>query len=192
MGQPKALLSTGVAGETFVGRLCATLRSAGVDDLVVVTRPDLALHRALARLDPPPCLVENPLPERGQLSSLLVGLAAVDRPEVEAVIVSIVDQPLVSVGTVTLVLDRYRRYRARIVRPMRGHAHGHPVVFDRSLFEELRRADPSQGAKAVLRAHTQEILDVEVEDAGAFLDVDSPDDYRRVFGRAPRAARIPE
>ena len=185
MGQPKALLPTGVDGETFVGRLVRTFRAAGIDDLVVVTRPGLDVDRALAGLDPPPRVVENTRPDRGQLSSLLTGLAAVDRPGLEAVMVTIVDQPLVSASTLSALVAAYRRHRGPIVRPVRGEAHGHPVIFDRALFEELRGADPARGAKMVLRAHEREILAVEVDDAGAFIDVDSPDDYRRVFGRPP-------
>ena len=45
MGRPKALLPTGVPGETFVSRIVGTLQAAGLDDLVVVVgegRPNLA------------------------------------------------------------------------------------------------------------------------------------------------------
>ena len=72
------------------------------------------------------------------------------------------------------------------MRPVRGALHGHPVVVDRSLFDLLRSADPTVGAKPIVRAHASSIGDLAVEDDGAFLDVDTPDDYARVsetFGR---------
>ena len=56
------------------------------------------------------------------------------------------------------------------------------MIFDRSVFDELRSADPSVGAKAVFAAHRDRVLDVEVEDAGAFEDIDTPEDYQRVLG----------
>jgi CTP:molybdopterin cytidylyltransferase MocA len=55
-------------------------------------------------------------------------------------------------------------------------------LFDRSLFNELRRADLEQGAKPVVRAHAAEGLEVDIDDEGAFVDVDTPEDYARAFG----------
>jgi hypothetical protein len=53
-----------------------------------------------------------------------------------------------------------------------------------AVFDELRHADPALGAKAVVRAHGAAVLDVPVDDAGAFLDVDTPEDYARATGQA--------
>ena len=188
MGRPKALLPAGA--ETFVGRIVRTLRDGGVSGVVVVAPAgDLAagIAAARARLRPPPPVVANPDPARGQLSSLLVGLEAVDRPGVDAALVTLVDVPLVTAATVRALLDRYRRTRAPIVRPARpdGPGHGHPVVFGRALFAALRRRDPATGAKPVVRAHEAEAEDVVVDDPGAFTDIDTPEDYRRAFGAPP-------
>jgi CTP:molybdopterin cytidylyltransferase MocA len=54
------------------------------------------------------------------------------------------------------------------------------VIFKRELFQALRDADPASGAKAVLRAHAVE--DVDVGDPAVAEDVDTPGDYRRVIG----------
>ena len=184
MGRPKALLPAG--RETFVGRIVRTMRDGGAGEVVVVAPAELAapIRAALARHAPAPRVVVNPDPARGQLSSLLVGLAAVERPGVDAALVTLVDVPLATAATVRALLDRYHRTRAPIVRPARpgGPGHGHPVIFGRALFAELRRADPAAGAKPVVRAHEAEAEDVAVDDPGAFTDIDTPDDYRRVFG----------
>jgi molybdenum cofactor cytidylyltransferase len=63
------------------------------------------------------------------------------------------------------------------VRPAIGDRHGHPVVFDRRVFDELRRAPLEAGAKAVVRAHAAEVLDVPVTDEGCLVDIDTPHDY---------------
>jgi molybdenum cofactor cytidylyltransferase len=117
-----------------------------------------------------------------QVSSLLAGLQAVDRPELEAVLMMPVDVPLVTASTVTAVVSEWQRTRAPIVRPASGTRHGHPVIFDRSVFEDLRAADPNTGAKAVFAIHRDRIVNVEVKDPGAFEDIDTPDDYKRVLG----------
>ena len=48
----------------------------------------------------------------------------------------------------------------------------------------LRAADRSAGAKPVVRAHASARGDVEVADEGAFVDVDTPEDYERFFTRS--------
>ena len=184
MGRPKALLPTAVAGETFLTRIIHTLREAAVDDLLVVTGKDsMAIRAAVEREGMAPRLIENPDPGAGQLSSLLTALRAIDHPGVRAMLVALVDVPLVSADTVRAVLDAYRRSGAPVVRPVWGGRHGHPVIFDRSVFDELRSADPHIGAKAVVRAHETAVVDVEVEDQGAFLDIDTQADYDRIIER---------
>jgi molybdenum cofactor cytidylyltransferase len=87
----------------------------------------------------------------------------------------------VSASTVAAVIAAWRRTRAPIVRPADGDRHGHPVIFDRSIFEDLRSADPAIGAKAVFAAHRDRVLNVQVDDAGAFEDIDTPEDYARLL-----------
>ena len=183
MGQPKPMLRAD--GRTFVRRLLDTLREAAVADAVVVIRPDAAdVIREVASAGFGRAVV-NADPARGQLSSLLTGLDAIgDDPRVVAALVTLVDVPLVSVSTVSRLLSRVPQTAAPIVRATYRHRHGHPVIFKRELFDELRRADPAAGAKTVVRAHAVE--DVEVDDPGVVQDVDTPDDYRRVVGAEGR------
>ena len=185
-GRPKALLPAGPGHGTFLERIVSTLRAGGVDDVVVVTghHHDAVGGRA-ALLRPMVRVVRNRHPERGQLSSLVAALGVVDHPGVRAMLVTLVDLPLISTATVRAVLAAYRRTGAPLVRPGRDGRHGHPVVFDRGLFRELRQADPARGAKPVVRAHEAEGCVVAVDDDGAFTDVDTPDDYRRCFGGPP-------
>lgn len=187
MGRPKTLVLVD-DHDTFITRLVRTLREGGVDDVVVVVSADGPVEEikvTLATVPPEPRVVVNPDPSRGQLSSFLVGLGAIDRPGVAAVLMTLVDVPLVSPGTVSSLLDVYAATRSPIVRPTRldDESHGHPVIFDRALFGELRQASFETGAKAVVRAHEAEIANVPVDDDGAFLDIDTPADYQRIFGR---------
>jgi CTP:molybdopterin cytidylyltransferase MocA len=188
MGFPKALLRTR-AGRTFVAAIAETFAAAGIADIVVVTGRD---HERIAEAlgdDPLPVftrIVRNPDPSRGQLSSLLIGIEAVSA-DAPAAAVTLVDVPLLTPETVRLVLAEWRRTRAPIVRPAIGDRHGHPVIFDRRVFPELRQAPLDVGAKAVVRAHATEVLNVPVTDAGCLVDVDTPADYAalRREGSAP-------
>jgi molybdenum cofactor cytidylyltransferase len=186
MGRTKALLPVGSSGETFLDRIIRVLREGGADAVVVVIGGDGAAVRAsMPRDDVHVSSVENPRYEEGQLSSLLVGLAAVEQrhDNVEAAMVTLVDLPLISAATVRAVREAFlANPGAPLVRPRHGGRHGHPVIFNRRIFGELRRADPSQGAKPVVHAHAAEEVNVDVDDEGAFIDIDRPEDYERFIG----------
>lgn len=180
MGRPKALLPIGA--DVFVVRLARSFVAADIDDLVIVTGPAErnAVELALTDAGIPARVIENPRREDGQLSSLNVGLALADRPGVVAVVVGLVDVPLVSAATIGAIVDAFRRTNAPIVRPALGDRHGHPVLFARAVFDQLRHADPALGAKAVVRAHGRDVVNVPVDDEGACADVDTPADYVRL------------
>jgi CTP:molybdopterin cytidylyltransferase MocA len=185
MGAPKALLPAGPGGEPFVVRLARTLAAGGVSRVLVIGRADDEALRRVVRVRLPAArFVVNADADRGgQLSSLLAGLAAIDGPDVHGVMAMPVDIPGVGPETIAALLAGFRRAPGRIIRAVHGGRHGHPVIFPRELFEELRQADPAAGAKAVVRAHEARVVDVEVADAGVVDDLDTPDDYARVFGR---------
>jgi molybdenum cofactor cytidylyltransferase len=96
---------------------------------------------------------------------------------VSGVLMTLVDIPLVQVSTVRQVIDAWAQHRAPIVRPAVGTRHGHPVLFDQSVFDALRRAPITEGARAVVHANANRIVDVQVDDEGCLLDVDTPADY---------------
>jgi molybdenum cofactor cytidylyltransferase len=183
MGRAKAALPLGQTGETVVSRVVRTLLDGGVPNVVVVSGAHIdAVRAAMPVNEPRARTIEHPGWESGQLSSLLAGLAAIDDPLLEAALVTLVDVPLMSPATVAAVIAAWRRTRAPIVRPVNGDRHGHPVIFDRSVFEDLRSADPGVGAKAVFARHRDRVLDVEVKDPGAFEDIDTPEDYEKLRG----------
>jgi molybdenum cofactor cytidylyltransferase len=182
MGRSKAMLPL-AGGDTFLSRIVRTLGAAGVQDVVVVVGHSAdAIVEAFAKTNLTARFVDNPSYERGQLSSLLTGLSVVDRPGVIGALVALVDAPLFAEATVRAVIDRHRVTRAPVVRPVCGSRHGHPILIDRSLFDAVRAADAAAGVKPVVRANTSHAGDVEVDDEGAFVDVDTPEEYERVRG----------
>lgn len=188
MGRPKPLLPL-ANGDTFVTRIVRSFLDSGVDDVVVVLGHEAdAVAARLIESGVPARFVVNDAYRTGQLSSVLRGLNAIDRPGVRAMLMTLVDVPLVSPSTIRAVVDRYHATHAPIVRPVRGNEHGHPVLVDRSLFSMLRSADPTAGAKPLIRAHVSTAGDVSVIDDGAFLDIDTPEIYEHVL-RAMNAGK---
>jgi CTP:molybdopterin cytidylyltransferase MocA len=180
MGRSKPLLPL-PNGDTFVTRIVRSFLEAGVDDVVVVLGHEAdAVAATLIESGAPARFVINEAYQTGQLSSVLRGLNAIDRPGVKAMLLTLVDVPLVSPETIRAVVARYKATNAPIVRPVRGNDHGHPVLIDRMLFPLLRAADPQTGAKPIVRDHVSAAGDVAVDDEGAFCDIDTPEAYERV------------
>jgi molybdenum cofactor cytidylyltransferase len=183
MGRSKALLPFDRTGASFVAHLARTLRAGGMDEVFVVGRPgDDTLRAAAAACGAQ--YVENAAADDGQLSSVIAGVDAVAATPADAMLMMPVDVPRISVETVVQVADAWRRKRPPVARAVSSGVHGHPVVFARGVFDDLRRADPAVGARAVVRALGERVLNVEVADPGAIEDIDTPEDYERLFGRS--------
>lgn len=192
MGKPKATLPC-PGGGSFLTRIVTTFLEAGADDVVVVVgQHSQAVIEQFTASGLSARFVENQMHEAGQLTSLIAGLQVVDRPGVRGTLVTLVDIPLVSAGTVRAVIDRYLKARVPIVRPTSGARHGHPLLIDRSLFDAIRHANPETGAKPIVRQHASRLGDLEIEDEGAFTDVDTPADYEKLIKALGGAgARMP-
>jgi molybdenum cofactor cytidylyltransferase len=189
MGSPKALLAD-ANGCPFIVRIIRTVEAAARDQIGQITVVTGIHHDAIATAiasdapDARVALVRNPDPSRGQLSSIWCGLDAT--PEVSAgLLMTLVDVPLIAVSTVAAVMAAWRSTRAPIVRPIVDGRRGHPVIFDRLVFDELRSAPLDRGARTVVRAHWPDAVDVPVDDRGCLVDVDTPADYARLVTLKP-------
>lgn len=189
-GFPKALLPVG--GTTFLASIVANVGEAGLGPVVVVTGAhDAEIRAAHSGLSPAQVTwVLNPEPARGQLSSLkcaVRALAALGPDVPDAMVVALVDQPLVRADTIAALVEHHRLSRAPVVRPASGGRHGHPVLFARATFEALLGTPDEDGARAVVRALGDAVLDVDVMDEGVVEDIDTVRDYERLVGPLPAA-----
>ena len=180
-GRDARLAHAAALAQTWGAHLIATFRAGGVEPVLVIGRPDNDAL-ALAVADSHARLVINHDADRGQLSSLIAGLRALPRAATAA-LVSPVDMPLVLPETIEGIIDVSRTTDAVIVRPTFHGRHGHPVLFKRAIFEELQQADATKGARQVVHADPSRVLDLDVQDEGVLMDVDTPADYDRLSPR---------
>jgi molybdenum cofactor cytidylyltransferase len=176
MGFPKPLLP--YQGSTFLAHLLATLEGQ-VSPLVLVLGAQAERIRAAVRIPDTVIVAINENYAAGQLSSLQVGLRALP-PEVEAVMVALVDHPCVDGALVARLIAAWHEKRPPVLIPTYKERRGHPMIFSRELFGELLEAPLDQGARAVVRRHT--VLHVPVETEGILHDLDDPETYRKVTG----------
>ena len=155
------------------------LKRAGLENIIVILGHDAeAMRQKIAQL--PVTILVNPDYRTGQLSSLRVAirhLLANDR--CSGLLVHLVDHPYIDAALVNLLIERFGDSGKLVAVPRFHGKRGHPVIFARSLFDELLNAPEDQGAKAVVNAHRDETLEIETEDEGITLDIDTPELYRQ-------------
>jgi len=179
MGRDKALLD--FRGRTFLETVIKTLREAGIERIAVVLGYHAEEIRKATNLEGVE-VVLNPEYQRGQTSSLQGGLRALDSPNLEAVILCLVDHPAVSATTVRKLTQSFQQSPTPLVIPTHQGQRGHPVVISAAIFPELLNLGPDEGANSVIRKYRAATQSVEVEDACVLLDVDDPETYRRLAG----------
>src|SRR5262249_30203585 len=112
-------------------------------------------------------LVVNPEPERGQFSSLQVGLQEVLNRGRDAAMVTLVDRPPVSPGTIQTLCDAFAAAVARwkwAIIPQHAGKHGHPIVLGREMIEVFLKAPPTAIARDIEHQNAEHIEYVEVGD----------------------------
>jgi molybdenum cofactor cytidylyltransferase len=175
MGYPKPLLDIG--GRTFIEQIAETMLAV-VPRLVIVIGAHRDRVRAAIPRDARIAIAENPDYSRGQLSSLKVGLGAL-QPDSAGAIVHLGDHPMVRVETFRAIVDSYNRTGKPIVVARHGGRRGHPVIFDRALFAEILSAPEKEGARYVVNADASRVAYVDLDDPGINLDLDTPSDLAR-------------
>src|SRR5690606_10521548 len=75
--------------------------------------------------------------------------------------------------------------RPPVVRPVLAGRPGHPTLFDRAVLDRGLAGPLPEGARSLVASLGGAVLDLPVEDPGIVADIDTPEEYRRHFGRAP-------
>jgi molybdenum cofactor cytidylyltransferase len=174
MGQPKMLLPWGET--TVIEQVITTFKAAGVDDLLIVTGGARGQVEALVG-DSAQTIFNPNFAEGEMLSSLQAGLAEL-RPEVEAALVGLGDQPQVRAGSVQLVVDEFLKSGASLIVPSFQIRRGHPWLVARPHWDEIRAMrSSSESPRDFLNRHANDIHYVETDDPGILKDLDTLEDY---------------
>ncbi len=187
MGRSKPLAE--LDGRTLLDRALGALRSAGVRPIVVVLgdRADEVRRGADLRGT---TVVVNPVYRDGMSTSLRAGIAAMPG-DVHRVLVVLGDQPFVSPATLRALATRAEAGDGSIFRPTFRGVWGNPVLFDVRLAPELDGVEGDVGCRALFPRHASEIREVEVDDPGILVDIDTPEELDRIAAalRAGRPSR---
>jgi molybdenum cofactor cytidylyltransferase len=177
MGRPKALLP--IDGQTFIDRIVAALKQTRVGKIIVILGHNASeLQPKISHL--PVEILINTDYKLGQLSSLQLAVRHLQLDhDCDGMLVHLVDHPYLTPALVQEMIRRFYETKKRIIVPKFHGKRGHPVIFSRELFAELLSAPVDQGAKAVVNAHRADTLEIETEEAGIALDIDTPELYQQ-------------
>ena len=190
MGRDKALLTW--HNTTFLGAAIEMLRP--VTELIIVVAG--ANHESLKNeiYKRGAYLVVNEEPERGQFSSLKLGLQEVLNRGRDAAIVTPVDRPPVAQHTITALREAFRdpdfqhpQNHWAVVPEVLDEAagatlHGHPILMGREMIEVILCSPVAANAREVLHAHKEHVLYLPVNDPNVARNVNTPEEYAALAG----------
>jgi len=173
MGGNKALLDLG--GTPALLHLIEVAAAAGVGEPIVVLGHEAARVRPL--LDGRPATpVVNPDPDRGQTSSVQIGLAAVPA-SAAGVLLWPVDHALVTAEDVAAIAGAARDHpEATVVLPSHGGRSGHPALLRRALFAAILALPPDVPLHTIVRGERARTHFVDRPTDTVLRDLDRPAD----------------
>ena len=168
-GATKQLVPLG--GTPMVLHAVASLRGAGVDEIVVVTGHDADAVEAVLPGDVR--AARNAAYRDGQATSLAVGLHSLDATT-EGAVVLMADQPGVTADDIAALIDAFRSSRARIIRISYADGPG-PALLSREIHGEAGHLHGDAGARVLMASHPEWVEEVRI-DRSMPRDIDTPAD----------------
>jgi molybdenum cofactor cytidylyltransferase len=181
MGRDKALLPW--QGGTFLSAAIRALQP--MTDLVIVVAGANAGELTPIIDASAAFLVVNPEPERGQFSSLRIGVQEVLNRGRDAAIITLVDRPAARIATITRLQDTFLAAGDPIwaVIPEYGGKHGHPFVIGREMITAFLNAPASSSAREVEHSLQTHIQYLAVDDPLVVANINTPDDFENLASR---------
>ncbi len=174
MGVPKPLLRI---QDKYLLRhkVDQAFRLAAKNVAVVLGYHEARIRRAI-ELCPSPNFhfIRNPLPDRGQTSSLQVALQELG---IETTVSSWpVDQPPLPDGVLRKLVSQSG---SKIVIPSYDYRRGHPPFYPPWLLPELQALPVTRGVNSLYEKYEDKIIHVEVDCPAVLADLDTPADFQK-------------
>jgi molybdenum cofactor cytidylyltransferase len=176
MGSLKQLLD--VQGTSMLRRAALAALASRCRPVVVVSGARAPEVGATVE-DLPLRVVENREWKGGIGTSIAAGIRTLADDKVDAAILALADQPLISARVFDALIGHYEVSGLPIAASRYGDTVGAPALFDRSMFEKLLALPPDQGCKRIILESMPGAVAVYPCPEG-IIDVDTPEEYGRV------------
>lgn len=176
MGSPKQLLKW--KDKTMLGHIVDTALGSEVSEVLVIVGAEAEKVKQV--IPPRARTVFNARYQAGQSESVKAAVAA--SPDSEAIIFLLTDQPNVTPHIINALIQRWRETLAPILCTRVNGKRANPVLFDRSVWQELNELTGDVGGRAIFDRH--EIVYVDWDDS-ILGEADTPQDYERLICTSP-------
>lgn len=184
---PANKLLTDIDGRIMVQRAVDAALASQASPVIVVTGHDGArVREALAGRNV--IFIDNPDYAAGLSTSLRAGLAGLEGMEVDGAVFLLGDMPLVTPAHIDRLIAAFNPTEGRaICVPSHRGKRGNPVLWASRFFPEMRALDGDQGARGLFREHAEQVCEVDMDDDGVLVDIDTPEALT-ALRQAPRGA----
>jgi len=177
MGEVKQLLP--LLGKPAILLCLEAISASGAEHIVVVLNAQAGKIEEVIRHLHLTIAVNNN-PESDMAESVRIGLPSV-RSSSTGILICLSDHPLVSSDTLKILIASHEREPEKIIVPVYNNRKGHPALFPKLCAHEI-----FEGAtlREIVNRDNSRINFVEVSDEGILLDMDTPEDYKKIARRA--------
>jgi molybdenum cofactor cytidylyltransferase len=155
------------------------LLNSNVDEVIVVLghrSEEIQAH--IQHL--PVNIVINESYREGMSSSVKRGVQTVS-PKAQAVLIALVDQPLITPNIINRLIEAYYAQGKRIITPEYEGRDGHPILIDLVYRDEILNVDPHIGLRQVTWAHLDETLRLSVETPAVIQNMNTWEEYQQIL-----------
>ncbi len=173
MGERNKLLAT-VGGQPLVSHMVDAALASRAAPVIVVTGHQADEVRA-ALGERAVEVVHNRDYAHGLSTSLKAGLAALPA-DAEGVLIGLGDMPRIGAAQIDRLIAAFNPLEGRaIVVPTVHGKRGNPVLFATRFVPEMREIGGDVGARHLIGEHDDEVVEIEMEDDAALVDIDTPE-----------------
>lgn len=177
MGKPKQLLP--YQGRSLLRHITEIAIASKNQPVIVVLGANAQIIKPeICQL--PVQIVENLQWASGMGSSIRAGVEALNAlgQNVEAVVITLCDQPFVSPELINQLVETYRRSDKAIVACEYADTLGVPALFHHTFLSQLMTLKQGEGAKQIINKHINQVTSLPFLQGQ--IDIDTPNDYQQL------------
>jgi molybdenum cofactor cytidylyltransferase len=176
MGDQNLLLP--LRGKPVLQWVLESALASNLHEIVCVVRDLRAVQRRISLADERLYWIINDAADRGQSTSAIGGLWAID-PKSDGALFLVGDQPMIQSKLIDSLVRRFENSAALIVAPnFQGQARN-PVLFRRDLFPELLHLTGDRDGRVLIEKYRKKTALVEWNDEMSFNGIDAGQDYQK-------------
>ena len=186
MGSQKLLLPFGKS--TIIETVIDNVLSSSIDHVMVLLGANQEkIQDTISNL--PVQFCHNKEHDSGMLSSVICGIRSLPADAVSALIY-LGDQPDIPPAVTNSVIAAYKEELVGIVIPVHANRRGHPLLVDMKYRKEIESLNLEEGLRSLRHHFPDDVMEVEVDEPGILVDIDTREDYKKATKAAPPESRI--